>query len=160
MQRFVLALAAVVVLCAGAARADELSDRVRNLYKPYEVEDGTPPDITDVLKRNASKRLRDLLAKDEACQKRTQSVCGFGHDPIVNGQDYKVEKVQVGPADIQGDKASVTARFLNFGTRSENRFEFVQEGGAWKLADIVTVLPKNVAGRLTEALAPQRRRRR
>lgn len=160
MLRFALALAGLVLLSSGAAYADELSDRVRNLYKPYEVDDGTPPNVGDVLKRIGSKRLRDLLAKDEACQKRTESVCNLGHDPIINGQDYQIRKIQVAPADIQGDKATVAARFHNSGVQNENRFEFIQEGGAWKLADIVTVLPKKQASRLTEDLAPKARRRR
>lgn len=155
----ILSIGLVAFATLGTAAADDLSERVRALYKPYEVEGGTTPDVSDVLKSIAAKRLRDLLIKDEACQKRTESVCNLGHDPIVNGQDYKVEKVQVAPADIQGEKASVTARFLNFGARNENRYEFVQEGGAWKLADIAAVLPKKQAGRLTEFLAPAKKRR-
>lgn len=160
MPRLLSALLAALLISTLPVAADELGDRVRDLYRPYEVEGGTTPDVSDVMKAMASKRLRDLLVKDEACQKKTESVCNLGHDPIVNGQDYKIEKVQVSPADIQGDKARVTARFLNMGGKHESRYEFIQEGGAWKLDDIEALQPKDYRWRLTTLLSPKAKRRR
>lgn len=159
MLRFLVLLLAGLLVSAGTASADELGDRVRKLYVPYEQEGGTTPDVSDVLKAIAGKHLRDLIAKDDACEKRTQSVCNLGFDPVVNGQDYKIEKIQVSPADIRGDRASVTARFLNMGGQHENRYDFVQEGGAWKLDDIEALQPKKLRWRLTSVLAPSKGKR-
>ena len=158
MKRFALALASLVLLSSGAAHADELSDRVRAIYKHYEKDDATPPGPTVILKPMATKRLRALIEKDDACAEK-EGVCNLGHDPIINAQDFKLSKVQIAPARIEGDKASVTARFLNMGGQNENRYEFIQEDGTWKLADLVTVLPKDLRSRLTEELAPKKRRR-
>jgi hypothetical protein len=148
-----------LLLAASPAAADELGERVRGLYRPYEKEGTDAPDASGVLKAIASKRLRDLIAKDDACAKRTESVCNLGHDPIVNGQDYKIEKVEVAPAVIQGDRATVTARFLNMGGRHETRYDFIQEGGAWKLDDVEALLPRNYRWRLSALLAPKAKRR-
>lgn len=160
MLRLLAGLFTALLLSTLPAVADELGDRVRNLYRPYEKEGTDAPDASKVLKPIASKRLRDLLVKDEACTKRTQSVCNLGHDPIVNAQDYTITKVEVSPAEIQGDTARVTARFLNGGGRHENRFEFIQEGGAWKLDDIEALQPKDHRWRLTALLSPKARKRR
>lgn len=144
-------------LAISPAAADELSDRVRGIYKHYEKDDATP-DPTAILKPLAAKRLRALIEKDEACAAK-EGVCNLGADPIINAQDFKLSKIQIAPAKIEGDKASVTARFLNMGGQNENRYEFVQEDGAWKLADVVTVLPKRLSTRLTQDLAPKKKRR-
>lgn len=159
MLRFLAFLLVGLLVSVGSASADELSDRVRALYKPYEKEGGDTPNVSDVLKRIASKRLRDLIAKDDACAKRTQSVCNLGFDPIVNGQDYKLGKIEVPPADILGEKATVTARFQNMGAQHENRYDFIQEGGAWKLDDIEALQPKDYRWRLTSVLAPAKGKR-
>lgn len=160
MLRLSSALLSALLVSTLPVAADELGDRVRDLYRPYEKEGTDAPDASKVLKPIASKRLRDLLVKDEACTKRTESVCNLGHDPIVNGQDYKITKVGISSADIQGDKAKVTARFLNMGGKHENRYDFIQEGGAWKLDDIEALQPKDYRWRLTALLSPKAKKRR
>jgi hypothetical protein len=161
MKRRAFVSLLIALGCLGTpALADELGDRVRNLYRPYEKAGADVPDVNRVLKTIASKRLRDLIARDEVCAKRTESVCNLGHDPIINGQDYKVDRVDVGSADIDGEKAKVLARFRNFEKPFESRYEFVREGGAWKLDDIVALQPKDYRWRLTTILAPKGRKAR
>ncbi|TDR93682.1 DUF3828 domain-containing protein [Enterovirga rhinocerotis] len=156
MLRVSIPLVAGLLVLAGGALADDLGGRVRDLYRPYEKEGADAPDATKTVRPITSKRLRTLLDRDEACTRRTNSICNLGFDFIVNGQDYKIEKVEVSPVDTQGDRANVTARFLNMGGRHETRYEFIREGEAWRLDDIVALQPKDFRWRLTTLLSPKK----
>ena len=147
-----------LLLAVGSAAADELGDRVRALYRPYEKEGGQTPRATDVIRRMASRRLAALLDREEACSRR-QGACNLGFDVIVNGQDYKLAAVRVSAADIRGDRAQVTARYTNMGDAFETRYDFAQEGGAWKLDDMEAVLPKDYRWRLSTLLDPAKPRK-
>jgi len=92
---------------------------------------------TDLIEKRASKSLAALFRKDAACSKRTQGVCALDFDFVVDGQDYKLSNVDVGPTVSTGDKATVTVTFKNMDSDSRNVYTFVREGGQWKVDDVL-----------------------
>lgn len=90
-----------------------------------------------LVEKRADKNLAALFRKDAACMKKNGGApCTFEADFIINGQDYQLGNVQVLPAVMKGDKATVTVRFENARVPNTNQFEFVKENGAWKVADV------------------------
>lgn len=152
MNRRALLLAAASIMAAAPALADELSERVRGLYRLYAQDSGTPPDVVAVLRRMASRRLAGLLDREIACTRKGE-ICRLGFDPVVNGQDYRIRHVRTSPAPMRGGRATVVARYTNFGARHEVRYEFVREDGAWKLDDMEARAPAATRWRLTRLLS-------
>ena len=148
------------ILAAGsipaAAQAVQPDALVRGFYRAYEKAGGEPS-ATRLVQPHASERLGGLLARDEQCAKKRREPCSLDFDFIVNGQDFKIANVSVAPPAVAGDKASVTARFRNFGTANEIVYSFVREGGAWRLDDVEARAPKDARWTLSKHLASQGR---
>jgi hypothetical protein len=92
----------------------------------------------ELVEKRASKALAALFQQDADCVKKSEGVCALDWDFVVDGQDYQLSQVKVGPTRIAGDKASVTVSFLNMKTPCVNVYAFVKEDGVWKVDDIET----------------------
>lgn len=84
-----------------------------------------------------SERLRPLLEKDfERAESDGIGLLDF--DIFVDGQDFDITDVEVGKAAVSGDRATVEARFRNFGEPRRVVYGFVQEDGAWKIDEVTS----------------------
>lgn len=91
-----------------------------------------------IITRRASKSLAGLFRKNDACEKKSHGICAIDWDFVIDGQDYHLSNVSVGPADIAGDTAKVTVSFRNFDSDCVNVYTFVREDGQWKVDDVLT----------------------
>jgi hypothetical protein len=91
---------------------------------------------TALIEKRSSKALAALFKKDADCSKKEQGVCALDWDFVIDGQDYKISNVQVAPATITGDKATVVVTFVNMTSKCRNVYSFVKEDGSWKVDDI------------------------
>ncbi len=82
--------------------------------------------------------LATLFARDELYQEEAGEMGHLGADPFLSGQDGEVKslKITVTEPPAHG-KAQVTASFRSFKQPVSVRFRMVEEGGAWKIDDIV-----------------------
>lgn len=143
----VMFVTALLTLCLPAraqvnnAEADP-SAWLKQVYALYQKAQSTAAlegkASTTLIEKRASKALAALFKKDAACSKRSQGVCALDWDFVVDGQDYKLSDVDVGPSVVDGDKASVTVTFTNLDAKCRNVYTFVREGGQWKVDDILT----------------------
>ena len=92
---------------------------------------------TGLVVKRASKSLAALFERDADCVAEGKGTCALDWDFVIDGQDWKLSNVQVGPAVVTGDKATVTVRFKNF-VSCVNVYFFVREDGRWKVDDIET----------------------
>ncbi|HST53733.1 MAG TPA: DUF3828 domain-containing protein [Pyrinomonadaceae bacterium] len=58
-------------------------------------------------------------------------------DPLYNAQDTKITNFRVGAPVVEGSKVTVPVSFNNFGKRTTINFLMVNEGGGWKIANIM-----------------------
>ncbi len=126
-------------LC-GAAPMPDLAAEVQSFYKPYLNNDGTKdtPDAMDVISRHATAHLKQLIAADRACEIREQGICNIDHDPIIDGQDFSLKKLPVVKLTPQADgSVKAVATFVSLGDTLKVEYDFVQENGAWLIADVV-----------------------
>jgi len=141
-------LAAMAVLAAGlAAEAAEVNPgaepslwlgQIYELYHRAENHLDLLTSAEDLLGRRASRALGALFKRDLDCVKTSKQICAIDWDFIVNGQDWELSQVKVGPLQVAGDKATVTVGFKNMKASNTNIYYFVREGGDWKLDDIET----------------------
>ncbi|MCR5855434.1 YbjP/YqhG family protein [Mesorhizobium sp. J428] len=132
------ALVAILAFHALPAIAGPASDAVRFFYVPVKWE--ADPDFRDRFTGPAKKLfdLNDKMPEGEI------GCIDFG--PGIDAQDYNddtIKKTLKLSEDVQGDQATVTARFTLFpegddATR-EMQWLLTKEGGTWKIADIVSV---------------------
>ena len=93
---------------------------------------------THLVERRASRALAALFKRDAECSTKSNQVCALDWDFVIDGQDFELSQVKVGAAQVSGDKATVTASFVNMKTPCVNVFYFVREDGVWKVDDIET----------------------
>lgn len=82
-----------------------------------------------------SARLRPLLEKDYE-RAETDGIGLLDFDIFVDGQDFDLSDVEIGRAAVSGDRATVEARFRNFGEPKRIVYGFVREDGAWKIDEV------------------------
>lgn len=132
------ALAAILALSAVPALAGPASDAVRFFYTPVKWE--ADPEFRDRFTGPAKKLfdLNDKMPEGEI------GCIDFG--PGIDGQDYDdatIKKTLKLAEEVGGDQATVTARFTLFpegdDAKREMQWLLVNEGGTWKIADIVSV---------------------
>lgn len=88
--------------------------------------------------RLMSASLAALFARDELYQEEAGEMGNLGADPFLSGQDGEVKNLKVSVTTPPvGGKALVTASFRSFKQPVSVRFRMVEEGGAWKIDDIV-----------------------
>ncbi len=137
MRRIIIA--ALAGLYALPAFAGPASDLVRFFYVPVQWE--ANPDYRDRF-TGPAKALFDLNDKTPEGE---IGCIDFG--PGIDAQDYDddtIKKTLKLSEDVSGDSATVTATFTLFPdhsdeARREIRWVLAREGGAWKIADIVSV---------------------
>ena len=118
------------------ASAGELDDLVRRLYRAYET-DVAATSALQLVRPHASKRLTALIAREERCMDRHRGEpCNLGFDVIINGQDWELKNLHVESANLDGDRASVIARFINIDSPQEIVYRFTRESGRWRIDDI------------------------
>lgn len=132
------ALAAILALSAVPALAGPASDAVRFFYVPVKWE--ADPEFRERFTGPAKKLfdLNDKMPEGEI------GCIDFG--PGIDGQDYDdatIKKTLKLGEEVSGDQATVTARFTLFpegdDAKREIQWLMVNEGGKWKIADIVSV---------------------
>ena len=132
------ALAAMLALSAVPALAGPASDAVRFFYVPVKWE--ADPEFRERFTGPAKKLfdLNDKMPEGEI------GCIDFG--PGIDGQDYDdatIKKTLKLAEEVSGDQATVTARFTLFpegdDAKREIQWLMVNEGGKWKIADIVSV---------------------
>ena len=96
------------------------------------------PSSTELFAKRASKSLAALFKRNDDCEAEGKGVCALDWDFVIDGQDWTLSNVKVGPIVAAGDKATVTVTFRNFTTACVNVYDFVREDGDWKVDDIET----------------------
>ncbi len=85
--------------------------------------------------RYFAKPLADLIWKDANDSKG--EVGAIDGSPIYDAQDYEPKALEIRPANISGEKATVEVTFENFGKRKRIVYRLVLAGAAeWKISDI------------------------
>ena len=102
--------------------------------------------------RRASRRFKALLDRDLACETKTHEICAIDWDFIVNGQDWALSHVEVGPLQASGPRGIVTVTFVNMKSTNRNVYEFVREDGGWRLDDIVSGQSGQAPTRISKVL--------
>ncbi len=88
--------------------------------------------------RLMSRELAGLFARDELYQEEAGEMGNLGADPFLSGQDGEIKNLKVSvTSPPAGGNAQVTASFRSFRQPVSVRFRMVEEGGAWKIDDIV-----------------------
>ncbi|WP_439495888.1 DUF3828 domain-containing protein [Bosea sp. (in: a-proteobacteria)] len=88
--------------------------------------------------RLMSKDLAALFARDDLYQDESGEIGHLGADPFISGQDGEVKSLRVVVTEAPAaGRALVTASFLSFRQRVSVRFRMVEEGGSWRIDDIV-----------------------
>jgi hypothetical protein len=88
--------------------------------------------------RLMSASLAALFARDELYQDEAGEMGNLGADPFLSGQDGEVKSLKVSVTEKPANgRATVTAAFRSFGQPVSVRFRMVEEGGAWKIDDII-----------------------
>ncbi|PZN96184.1 MAG: hypothetical protein DCF30_17975 [Hyphomicrobiales bacterium] len=88
--------------------------------------------------RLMSKSLAALFARDELYQQEAGEIGHVGADPFLSGQDGEVKNLKVTVTEPPANgRALVTASFRSFKQPVSVRFRMVEEGGAWRIDDIV-----------------------
>lgn len=88
--------------------------------------------------RLMSRALAFLFARDELYQDEAGEMGHLGADPFLSGQDGEIKNLKVSvTSPPAGGMALVTASFRSFKQPVSVRFRMVEEGGAWKIDDIV-----------------------
>jgi len=149
MRILIVLLAALAAAFPGAVAAqayDTPEALLEAIYAPYiadEFPDADPPYRSDALTK---------LYEDDAARTPPGEYGALDFDPVINGQDYLIEEIDIGKPEIEGNRAEVLVEFDNGGTAMELRYHLVHEHGGWKVDDIES-LTGEYPWRLTEIFA-------
>ena len=134
-MRIILAFFLGFVL-AGAASAKSVdSDPVTlitAIYKTYETDQAGLPHVF-------SKRLQALVDKD-AKETPEGEVGRIDWDLFVDGQDWQLTELKIGPVSQDATQAEVRATFKSFGEPRDILYTLVLEDGYWRIDDIQETL--------------------
>lgn len=133
-------LVAILAVTALPAFAGPAADAVRFFYVPVQWE--ADPEYRDRFTGKA----KELFDLNDKAPKGEIGCIDFG--PGIDAQDFDdatVEKTLELTEEVEGDTATVTASFYLFPDHSaegkrEVQWSLVNEGGAWKIADIASPL--------------------
>ncbi|HEV7256806.1 MAG TPA: DUF3828 domain-containing protein [Bosea sp. (in: a-proteobacteria)] len=88
--------------------------------------------------RLMSKALAALFARDDLYQQEAGEMGNLGADPFLSGQDGEIKSLRVTVTEAPANgRALVTAAFRSFRQPVSVRFRMVEEGGAWRIDDII-----------------------
>lgn len=140
-----LVLAAVVcVFCLGwpgAARAqfatpDSLLRALYALYGPEGTGPGFPDDPTGI-KQFLEPALARALIRVKAGKSEVMDFLDY--DPFVQGQDWDISALVIGPSTITDGKATVRVKFRNFNEPKRLLYRLVRGTDGWRIYDVATV---------------------
>ena len=140
MRRLSLILIAIA-LGAASPLGDADSDPeslITAIYQTYtDVAPGEEgvPNVEGVY----SKRLQALLDKD-AKETPEGEVGRIDWDLFVDGQDWQLTELKIGPVSQDATQAKVRATFKNFGEPRDILYALVLEDGHWRIDDIQETL--------------------
>ncbi|MCV9939374.1 YbjP/YqhG family protein [Boseaceae bacterium BT-24-1] len=142
-MRSVLAASGLMLASALGHAAEPTPDAT--VRKAYEVTQktldgggGEPPWRQPHRDALMSRSLAALFARDDLFQDESGDIGHVGADPFINGQDGELKDLQVGLAGKPSrGRARVVASFRSFGQKMAVRFLMVEEGGGWRIDDIV-----------------------
>jgi hypothetical protein len=151
--------ALALAVSAGGVLAQAQPDQeplriVRAFYAPY-VADRTPAgqSAIDLIRPHATAELQRLIDRENACTRRSRGYCALDYDVLVDGQDFKITRLQVAAQDARPGGMTVRASFLNLGRPTAVEFSFGLIGGRWQVRDVVLT---NGGRRLTTVLQSNR----
>jgi hypothetical protein len=153
-----LALLAALLAGAGEAQPDLRADPavwLRQVYAFYQHAQNNPaldPQVSGLVKRRASRALAALFKRDEECFRKSNKICALDWNYVIDGQDWEISQVKVGPLQARGDRATVTVSFVNLKKPCVNVFYFVRESADWKVDDIETRPKGEKPTRIAEVL--------
>lgn len=99
---------------------------------------GEPPWRPPHRDRLLSKGLAALFARDDLYQDEAGEIGHVGADPFINGQDGEVKNLRVTVIEKPANgRALVSAAFRSFKQPVTVRFRMIEEGGGWRIDDIV-----------------------
>jgi len=138
MKRILLAAVLLANWLPGATQIADPEQFVAEVYKKYVAAQQAHKDYVapeDIY----TPRLAGIFAKDRKMSKGEVGCIEI--DFWVNGQDWKLSKVNVTSQPVAGhaDQKIVVAAFENLKTPEELHFHFVQQRGKWLLDDVDSV---------------------
>ena len=99
---------------------------------------GPPPWRPPHRDKLMSKGLAALFARDDLYQDETGEIGHIGADPFINGQDGEVKLLKVNVVEEpENGRALVNASFRSFKQQVTVRFRMIEEGGGWRIDDII-----------------------
>ena len=99
---------------------------------------GEPPWRPPHREKLMSKGLAALFARDDLYQDEAGEIGHIGADPFINGQDGEVKLLKVNVVEEpENGRALVNASFRSFKQQVTVRFRMIEEGGGWRIDDIV-----------------------
>jgi hypothetical protein len=139
-MRRVLHLVGVTLLVAGApflgAAQESPEAIVSEIYGYYTNSNtiGIRPSDPE-LRPYFVDELTGLLEADDELAGR-EGLGRLGFDPFVDAQDFAIEDLDISGSGATGDRATVEARFTNFGQPTRIVYSFVRDDGAWLIEEI------------------------
>ena len=131
------------LLMAGSALADDSvpSGPVKEAYAITVrtlAGRGAPPWRPPHRDKLMTKDFAALFARDDLFQDEAGEMGHIGADPFINGQDGEVKNLKVTVIEKPANgRALVSAAFRSFKQPVTVRFRMVEEGGGWRIDDIV-----------------------
>ena len=114
---------------AYAVTIRQLAPNARNVAPPWR-----PPHRDRLM----SKDLAALFARDDLFMAESGDIGHVDADPFISGQDGEVKNLRVTVTEAPANgRALVTASFRSFKQPTTVRFRMIEEGGAWRIDDIV-----------------------
>jgi hypothetical protein len=116
---------------------------VRALYSPYLPGGDERMSAFDNEAERAKRFTANLVKEMKAYFQRQEKAGepgGLDFDPIVNGQDYKIDRLDVRVDKTVAKKSAIViAEFKNFDETMRVKYKLVFEGGQWKVDDIASL---------------------
>jgi hypothetical protein len=106
-------------------------------YEPYFS--GSFADDDSIFRSESLQELYDTDAENTP----EGEMGALSFDPFVDGQDYQITDFAIGPAEIDGDAATVDVEFNNFGEPRTLTYELVYEDDGWRINDVISTSPAN-----------------
>ena len=99
---------------------------------------GPPPWRPPHRDKLMTRSLAALFARDDLYQDEAGEIGHIGADPFINGQDGEVKLLKVNVVEEpENGRALVNASFRSFKQQVTVRFRMIEEGGGWRIDDII-----------------------
>jgi len=143
-------LPALILCCSTGIRAGDPQTPetlIAALYKQHETKSPFfQVENRALLESFFTKPLADALWKDA---KESQGEVGaLSFDPLFDAQDTDITYFTIHQAKIQGETATVTVTFSNFGKKKKIVFSLLAQGDLWRISDIRYAKDLSLAGLL------------